>query len=369
MVAELLPVAVAIALSPFPLIPAVLLLLTPRATANGGSFLAGWFGGLAALTAVLSVVTGAVSLWDEAPTWVAWIRIVLGAALVGLGVRAWLGPSTETSMPSWMAALDGYTPGRSARLGLILAVANPKSVLLVLAGAVAIGSAELDPAPAALVVLVFAAARHPPWPCPSCSGWFSGSACSPRWSGPGPGWSRTTTPSSPWSWSSSVCSSRGTDGLRSERTSLLGLVVPAVVLRRERLEALPQAVLGGRAGIVGDVVLPDVHRPLDGLAVVLAREDLTLDPHLREPLVAQLGRDPLGHVPLGQDDDVLGHESYCATGGRCPRYGTLVRAGEHRIPLPDRPCSHCRCDALWSKNRCRAEAPVVCVPVSDQVRR
>lgn len=155
--AELVPVAIAIALSPFPVIPTVLLLLTPQAIANGGSFLAGWFGGLAGLTAVLSVVTGAVALWDEAPTWVAWVRIVLGVALVGLGIRAWLGRGTEAAMPPWMAALDGYTPGRSARLGLLLAVANPKAVLLVLAGAVAIGSAGLDPAPAVLVVLVFAA--------------------------------------------------------------------------------------------------------------------------------------------------------------------------------------------------------------------
>jgi threonine/homoserine/homoserine lactone efflux protein len=56
-----------------------------------------------------------------------------------------------------MSALDGYTPARSARLGILLAVANPKSVVLVLAGAVAIGSAELGAAPAALATLGFAA--------------------------------------------------------------------------------------------------------------------------------------------------------------------------------------------------------------------
>lgn len=157
LVPELVPIAVAVALSPFPVIPVVLLLLTARPLANGGSFLAGWFGGLLGLTALLAVVAGAVELWDEAPTWAAWARIALGAALIVLGVRSWLARGSGGEMPSWMSALDGYTPARSARLGILLAVANPKSVVLVLAGAVAIGSAELGAAPAALATLGFAA--------------------------------------------------------------------------------------------------------------------------------------------------------------------------------------------------------------------
>ena len=67
LVAELVPIAVAIALSPFPVIPVVLLLLTERALANGGSFLAGWFGGLLGLTAIVALLAGVIELWDEAP--------------------------------------------------------------------------------------------------------------------------------------------------------------------------------------------------------------------------------------------------------------------------------------------------------------
>lgn len=154
---ELLPLTLAIALSPFPLVPVVLLLLTSRPMANGGGFLAGWFTGLAVLGAVFTLVAGAVELWDEAPAWAAWTRLVLGVALVVLGVRAWLARGGPAETPSWMAALDDSTPARSARLGLLLAVANPKVLLLVLAGGVAIGAAELGPGPSALVVVLFAA--------------------------------------------------------------------------------------------------------------------------------------------------------------------------------------------------------------------
>jgi hypothetical protein len=154
---ELIPLTVAIALSPFPLVPVVLLLLTARPLANGGGFLAGWFGGLAVLAAVFTVVAGAVELWDEAPTWAAWTRLVLGVVLIALGVRTWLARGGSAEVPAWMAAIGEYTPLRSVRLGVLLAVANPKSLLLVVAGGVAIGSAELGPGPSAVAVLLFAA--------------------------------------------------------------------------------------------------------------------------------------------------------------------------------------------------------------------
>ncbi|NCD20054.1 MAG: hypothetical protein EOL89_08740 [Actinobacteria bacterium] len=155
---ELLPVAVAILLSPFPLVPVVLLLLTGRPLANGGSFLAGWSGGLLVLAAVFTAAASAVELWDEVPTWASWTRLALGVALIVLGARKWVtGGGAKAESPAWMAALGDYTPRRSAKLGLLLAVANPKVLLLVLAGGVAIGAAELGPVRAALAALAFSA--------------------------------------------------------------------------------------------------------------------------------------------------------------------------------------------------------------------
>lgn len=157
LVLELIPLALAVALSPFPLVPVVLLLLTARPLANGGGFLGGWFGGLTGLAVLFTVVAGAVQLWDEAPTWAAWTRLVLGVLIVLLGLRQWLTRGGSSEPPAWMAALGDYTPLRAARLGVLLAVANPKSVLLVLAGGVAIGAADLGAGRAAVVVTAFAA--------------------------------------------------------------------------------------------------------------------------------------------------------------------------------------------------------------------
>ena len=46
LIAEILPLALAIALSPFPIIPAILLLFTAQARSNSIAFLTGWFSGI-----------------------------------------------------------------------------------------------------------------------------------------------------------------------------------------------------------------------------------------------------------------------------------------------------------------------------------
>ncbi len=153
---ELLPVAVAIALSPFPIVPVILLLLTGRPRANGGSFLAGWFGGILVLAGVFTVAASLIALWDEVPTWASWTRIVLGIVLIVLGVRKWVAGGSKKQTPAWMESIAGYTPLQSLRLGALLSAANPKVLLLALAGGVAIGAAELGPALTSAAVLVFA---------------------------------------------------------------------------------------------------------------------------------------------------------------------------------------------------------------------
>ncbi len=45
-IGEVTPLALGVALSPFPVVPAVLLLSTPRAKATAGAFLAGWAAGI-----------------------------------------------------------------------------------------------------------------------------------------------------------------------------------------------------------------------------------------------------------------------------------------------------------------------------------
>ncbi len=63
--AELIPLAMVVALSPLSIIPAVLVLHTPRPRPAGLAFLAGWLIGLTALTAIFVGVSGLFGHLDE----------------------------------------------------------------------------------------------------------------------------------------------------------------------------------------------------------------------------------------------------------------------------------------------------------------
>ena len=153
---EILPIALAIAASPFPIIPAILLLFTARPRATGLAFLAGWFLGVLAATVAFVAVAAVVEVGDETPAWASWARLVLGLALVVLGLSRWRSRREQTESPAWMAALSDATPGPAVRLGLLLSAANPKIVLLAAAAGIAIGSAELTASEAAVSVGVVA---------------------------------------------------------------------------------------------------------------------------------------------------------------------------------------------------------------------
>lgn len=158
MLVDLLAPAVGIAASPFPVIPAILLLLTPRATANAGSFLAGWATGILTATAGFTALEAVVELADEPPGWVSWVRVGLGAALVVLGVRQWVTRHAERPAPAWMQSLEEATPRSAARLGLVLSLANPKILLFCAAAGLSIGASEASGARAVGVCVLFALA-------------------------------------------------------------------------------------------------------------------------------------------------------------------------------------------------------------------
>jgi hypothetical protein len=67
MVADLVPLVIGILASPFPVIPVILLLLTPRATANAVSFLGGWAAGVAAGTALFVGLATVIDGFEETP--------------------------------------------------------------------------------------------------------------------------------------------------------------------------------------------------------------------------------------------------------------------------------------------------------------
>lgn len=140
---ELLPLGLAIAASPFPVVPAILLLFTARPKAAGLGFLTGWVAGILTATVVFVALATVVELADEPPVWASWVRVVLGVSLLALGTRQWVRRAAREEVPAWMRSIDAATPRRAVRLGILLSAANPKVLLLAAAAGLVIGSASL----------------------------------------------------------------------------------------------------------------------------------------------------------------------------------------------------------------------------------
>ncbi|WP_329119480.1 GAP family protein [Streptomyces sp. NBC_01465] len=145
-IGQMLTSAVGIAISPLPLIAVILMLATPRGRSNGIAFALGWTLSLAALvTVVVLAGSGAnASGGDEGPaTWTLWLKLALGLLFLLMGAKQWKDRPREgqdAKPPGWMAAIDHFTPGKSAGLAAALAVANPKNLVLAVGGAVSIAS-------------------------------------------------------------------------------------------------------------------------------------------------------------------------------------------------------------------------------------
>src|ERR1700759_4230562 len=115
-IGQILPLAIAVAISPVPIIGVVLMLATPRARANGLAFLVGWVLGLAVLgTVVLLVSSGPSASSSGGPAkWVSVLKLVLGALLLLVAVRQWRGrPRGDEAapLPQGVGAIGSFPGG------------------------------------------------------------------------------------------------------------------------------------------------------------------------------------------------------------------------------------------------------------------
>jgi threonine/homoserine/homoserine lactone efflux protein len=159
-IGQVISFGVGVALSPLPIIAVVLMLATPKGRVNGLAFLAGWVLGIAVLgTIVLLVSSGASASKHGAPaTWVSVVKIVLGVLLALLAVREWRSRprgDTQPALPSWMKAIDTFTPVRSSALGAGLSAVQPKNALLVVGAGAAIAQTGASAASQAVALAVF----------------------------------------------------------------------------------------------------------------------------------------------------------------------------------------------------------------------
>jgi len=159
-IGEMLPLAVGIAISPVPIIAAVLMLLSPRAMRTSLGFLVGWVFGIAAAVVLFTLLSSTLPKQDSsgASPVVAVIKLILGVLLLLVAIRQWRGRPAEgetAELPTWMSAIDSMTSGKALGLGFLLAAVNPKNLLLAISAGVIAGGAGLDTGQVAVVLAIF----------------------------------------------------------------------------------------------------------------------------------------------------------------------------------------------------------------------
>ena len=155
--AEVLPFAVGVAISPVPIIAVILMLFSSRAKVNGPMFLIGW-------AVALAVVSGVAFLAADAPSEsttadaLSWSQVLVGALFVLLALRTWSkrAPAGQhPEPPKWMAGIDSFSPVKALSLALLLAGVNPKNLLLAAGAGAAVAGLALPTSQAVVSLLVF----------------------------------------------------------------------------------------------------------------------------------------------------------------------------------------------------------------------
>jgi threonine/homoserine/homoserine lactone efflux protein len=159
-IGDLLPSALAVALSPIPIVAVVLILGTPKARLAGPAFALGWVAGLLAVSVLVVLAVGTGDDPDADDPGLDWLKIAIGILFLAMAARQWTKrpkQGEEPGQPSWMATIDSASPARALMLGAALSGANPKNLALVLAASASIAEAGLDGPDTAIAIAVFTA--------------------------------------------------------------------------------------------------------------------------------------------------------------------------------------------------------------------
>ncbi len=159
-IGDVVPLAVAVAIFPVPIIAVVLVLGSAQGTRKGLAFVLAWSIGLGAVGALVLLFSGSFEPREAgAPaTWLNIVLLALGVLLLALAVKQWRNrprPGDEPSMPGWMRSIDALTIAKAGATGFALTALNPKNALLTVAAALEIAGRDLPPTQQAAVLIGF----------------------------------------------------------------------------------------------------------------------------------------------------------------------------------------------------------------------
>lgn len=154
--AEVLPAAIGLLLASAPLVMVTMTLVIKRPGSVVAGFFAGWLVGLGLVSAVVIALADVVHLADRSGPWGGYLKIVVGLALIWLGVRKLRKrEKADGEVPKWLAAADQIGASGALGLGFLLAAVNPKNLLLTVAAAATIAEATPKIGEQAVAVVVY----------------------------------------------------------------------------------------------------------------------------------------------------------------------------------------------------------------------
>ncbi|RZT07519.1 Sap-like sulfolipid-1-addressing protein [Kribbella sp. VKM Ac-2569] len=162
-VGAVLPQAMAIALSPVPMVCIVLVLLSARPVRAGVCFAAGWLVALAVAVGLVAWLTDAAAEDHEeaARDGIDLVQLAVGLLFAGLAVRYWRkrpAPGVPPPRPAIVDRIATLAAPGLVLTGAAAALANLKNLPLVVSAGSYLGGAGLAPGSAVGAVAVFVAA-------------------------------------------------------------------------------------------------------------------------------------------------------------------------------------------------------------------
>ena len=156
MLSALIAPAMVVAISPFSIVAAVVLLLhTDRPRPNGIAFPIGRLAGLAAVTAAFIQAPRLLGGLNR-PIQPA-LLVAIGALLLIGGAWIWIRRESFIQEPRWLQRLNRITPVGAGAIGAFLVLSNPKMLAANAAAGLVIGAAGLGAAGAGLAVAYYSA--------------------------------------------------------------------------------------------------------------------------------------------------------------------------------------------------------------------
>lgn len=158
-IGQLLPIALAVAISSVPIMATILILLSPKRAQSAIPFMVGWILGIATVVSICTVFAQLIptSRSPRRPeTVIGTAEILVGLALIVIAIIEWRRArrNPATAMPKWLNAVGSFGPWSSFGIAFALNV-RPKGLLLAVAAGLALRAGELSLGESAIAIAIY----------------------------------------------------------------------------------------------------------------------------------------------------------------------------------------------------------------------